>query len=159
MKLFATTALMLALTCNHAAAQGAQSPRKSHAVLYGTLLGVAAGVAGGALFLGGTNCHYGSDSGAAMVACGAITGGIVAGGVIAGHKIGHHIENSAQARPAPAGTGQSSALAVPRSMSVRLRAPRAQVLPIFARVFAGAPESPALNPRPAAWELGPATRP
>ena len=150
MKLFATTALMLALTCTHAAAQGAQSPRKSHAVLYGTLLGVAAGVAGGALFFGGTNCHYGSDSGAAMVACGAITGGIVAGGVIAGHKIGHHIEDSAQARPAPAGTGQSSALAVPRSMSVRLRAPREQVLPIFARVFAVAPERPAPNPKPAA---------
>jgi hypothetical protein len=150
MKLFAITALMIALTSTQSAAQGAQSPRKSHAVLYGTLLGVAAGVAGGALFFGGTNCHYGSDSGAAMVACGAITGGIVAGGVIAGHKIGHHIEDSAKARPAPAGTGQSSALAALGSMSVRLRAPREQVLPIFARVFAVAPERPAPNPRPAA---------
>ena len=52
MKLLATAALMLALTSTHAAAQDTPSAHKSHAVLYGTLIGAAAGVAGGALFFG-----------------------------------------------------------------------------------------------------------
>ena len=114
-----------------AVAQDKQEPAKSHAVLKGTLIGLAAGVAGGALFFGLTNCHYGSDSGAAMVGCGAVTGGIIAGGGIIGHMIGHRIEKRGAT---PASTTNSSSpwrapefvrastgldLGLPRSPSVR----------------------------------------
>ena len=115
-----------------ALAQDTQEPAKSHAVLKGTLIGLAAGVAGGALFFGLTNCHYGSDSGAAMVGCGAVTGGIIAGGGIIGHMIGHRIETRGAT---PASTTNSSGpwrarefvrvstagldLGLPRSPSVR----------------------------------------
>jgi hypothetical protein len=91
----------ITLSSAPALAQDQQAPAKSHAVLKGTLIGLGAGVAGGALFFGLSNCHYGSDSGAAMVGCGAATGGIIAGGAIAGHLIGHRIEKRA-AKPAPA---------------------------------------------------------
>jgi hypothetical protein len=83
-----------------ASAQSAPKPDKSHAVLKGTLIGLAAGVAGGALFFAGTNCHYGSDSGAAMVGCGVVTGGIIAAGGIAGHMIGHRIAKRVAPRTA-----------------------------------------------------------
>jgi hypothetical protein len=92
--------LTFAVSAAPALAQDQQAPAKSHAVLKGTLIGLGAGVAGGALFFGLSNCHYGSDSGAAMVGCGAVTGGIIAGGATAGHLIGHRIEKRA-AKPAP----------------------------------------------------------
>jgi hypothetical protein len=87
--------LSITFSCAPVFAQDTQTPARSHAVLKGTLIGLAAGVAGGALFFAGTNCHYGSDSGAAMVACGAITGGIIAAGGIIGHRVGHGIEKRA----------------------------------------------------------------
>ena len=94
------SAVVVASSPSPAWAQDAPKPDKSHAVMKGTLIGLAAGVAGGALFFAGTNCHYGSDSGAAMFGCGVVTGGIIAAGGIVGHKIGHRIAKRAATRTA-----------------------------------------------------------
>ena len=95
-------AMVFAVSAAPALAQQTPPPAKSHAVLKGTLIGLAAGVAGGAWFFGGTNCHYGSDSYAAMIACGATTGGIIVAGGIVGHKVGHHVAKRA-AKPVHTG--------------------------------------------------------
>ena len=71
---------------------------KSHAPLYGTLIGLAAGVAAGGSFFGLTNCRYGSDSAGVMVACGAVTGGLIAAGPIIGRKIGRHVAKGSAPR-------------------------------------------------------------
>jgi hypothetical protein len=93
---------------------------KSHAVLWGTVIGLAAGTAGGALFFGLSNCHYGSDSAAAMVGCGAVTGGIIAAGGITGHLIGHRVANRSTQRPSDARAAEWQALGQRLSMNFRL---------------------------------------
>ena len=137
MRRFAYAILVCALAGAPAAAQDSQPRGRSHAVLYGTLIGTAAGVAGGALFFGLTNCHYGSDSSSAMIACGAVTGGIIAAGIIAGHKIGHQVEKRGRAPDHHDATRKSSALVVSRSVSVRLRAPTAGFVPAVTGLFTG----------------------
>jgi hypothetical protein len=95
---------------------------KSHAVLWGTVIGLAAGTAGGALFFGLTDCHYGSDSAAAMVGCGAVTGGIIAAGGITGHLIGHRVAKRSEQRTSAARTAEWQALGERVSMNFRFGA-------------------------------------
>lgn len=120
-------AVVLAVSSAPALAQQTPPPAKSHAVVTGTLIGLAAGLAGGIGFLGGSDCHYGSDSPGAMVACGAITGGIIAGGIVGGHLIGHRIANRAAKPPRAARSRilwRPSETVPLASLGVHLRLPR-----------------------------------
>jgi hypothetical protein len=106
MRSLAIGLVTVALAATPALAAEDAPDTKSHAVLWGTVIGLAAGTAGGALFFGLSDCHYGSDSAAAMVGCGAVTGGIIAAGGITGHLIGHRVAKRSAPRPSDARTAE-----------------------------------------------------
>ncbi len=99
MKAIVIALTALALSAQPVMASGDGSAAKSRASLYGTLIGLAAGVAAGGLFFGLSNCHYGSDSGAAIAACAGVTGGLIVGGAFAGRAIGRKIATRPAQQP------------------------------------------------------------